>query len=490
MKNIGLYIVSGLVGITTLVSCNDFLLADPKGIYTEENFFKNEQAVVDAVTGLYGILVVEDFVAFGDYAWDICSDDMYRAGDHAEKEAIETFTFDAGNAQLKVGWKWKYEMVSRANNILLHVPEMVNLSDAIKKRSLGETYFFRAFAYWWLYLPYGEVPLILEDDVRNANYNKPKATINEVLGQIESDLIAAAGYLDEASASARINKGTAYAYLTQLYTHWSCYSGQEDKLPKAIEAGTKVTNNNAYKLSPDYQANFRQTTNSLPEMLLYATSSSTWRNISTIYYFSPRTLGGWNFFHPLPSLNEAFGKDPRRLMSIWAAGDKIQVGNQVQDYDASSSETGFHFNKYTTFMDDGKLNFDLLIPLMRSADIYLLVAEAKIRQSGPGAGDAEINTVRIRAGLPEVKNAGKDDLIKERRLELAGESRRHFDLVRWDKINWVDLELLYKNPKSSHTTDVGRKDFKRPRNYFFPLPQEEIDKSGGILVQNENYTIK
>lgn len=204
MKNIGLYIVSGLVGITTLVSCNDFLLADPKGIYTEENFFKNEQAVVDAVTGLYGILVVEDFVAFGDYAWDICSDDMYRAGDHAEKEAIETFTFDAGNAQLKVGWKWKYEMVSRANNILLHVPEMVNLSDAIKKRSLGETYFFRAFAYWWLYLPYGEVPLILEDDVRNANYNKPKATINEVLGQIESDLIAAAGYLDEASAGARI----------------------------------------------------------------------------------------------------------------------------------------------------------------------------------------------------------------------------------------------------------------------------------------------
>lgn len=490
MKKIGLYIVGGWIGVASLMSCESFLETDPKGIYTEENFFKNEQAVIDAVTGLYGMLIVEDFVAFGDYSWDICSDDMYRAGDHAEKEAIETFTYDAGNAQLKAGWTWKYEMVSRANNILLHVPEMTGLSDAIKRRSLGETHFFRAFAYWWLYLPYGEIPLISEEDVRNANYNKPKATVNEVLSQIESDLIAAAGYLDENPSPGRISKGTAYAYLTQLYMHWSCYDGQEDKLAKGIEAGTRVINNSAYTLSPDYQANFRQTSNALPEMLLYVTSSSTWRNTSTIYYFSPRTLGGWNFFHPLPGLNEAFGNDPRRPMSIWAAGDKIQVGGETQDYDASSSETGFHFNKYTTFMDDGRLSFDLLIPLMRSADVYLLVAEAKIRQSGAGAGDSEINAIRTRVGLPEIRNAGREELIKERRLELAGENRRHFDLVRWDRIGWVDLERLYADPKASHTTDVGRKNFQRPRNYFFPLPQEEIDKSGGILAQNENYVIQ
>lgn len=490
MKKVGLYIISGLMGIAVFTSCEDFLSTDPEGIYTEENFFKNDQSVVDAVTGLYGMLIAEDFVAFGDYAWDICSDDMFRAGDHAEKEAIETFTFDAGNAQLKAGWSWKYEMVSRANNILLHVPDMMNLSEAIKKRSIGETYFFRAFAYWWLYLPYGEVPVIREEDVREADYNKPKATVDEVLAQIESDLLAAVGYLDETSADGRINKGTAYAYLAQLYIHWSCYSGQEDKLLKAIEVGTKIINDNTYILSPDYQANFRQTVTALPEMLLYVTSSSTWRNTSTIYYFSPRTLGGWNFFHPLPGLYEAFGSDPRRQMTMWAAGDKIQVGSDLQDYDSSSSETGFHFNKYTTFTDDGKLNFDLLIPLMRSADIYLLVAEAKIRQSGAGAGDAEINAVRARAGLPEIRNAGPDELIRERRLELAGENRRHFDLVRWDKIGWVDLESLYRDPKASHTTDVGRKDFKRPRNYFFPLPQEEIDKSGGVLIQNGNYIIK
>lgn len=487
MKKIELYIICGAISTLIFTSCENFLSADPKGIYTEENYFKNEQSVIDAVTGLYGILITEDFVAFGDYAWDICSDDMFRAGDHAEKEAIETFTFDAGNAQLKAGWAWKYEMVSRANNILIHLPEMANINDDIKKRSLGETYFFRAFAYWWLYLPYGEVPIVSKEDAKNANYNKPKASLDEVLGQIEGDLLKAAEYLPEASEVGRVNKGTAYAYLTQLYMHWSCLDNNADKLDKAITAGTHVTENDHYRLSENYQANFRQQTEGLPEMLLYVTSSSTWRNTSTIYYFSPRSLGGWNFFHPLPGLYEEFGNDPRRAMTMWAKGDKIQVGQKVIDYDPNSSETGYHFNKYTTFTNEGLLNFDLLIPLMRSSDVYLLVAEAKIRLSGSGAGDKEINAVRTRVGLPPLTNAGPKELIHERRMELAGENRRHFDLVRWDKIGWVDLVKLYADPKASHTTDQGRKNFQRPRNYYFPLPQEEIDKSNGVLIQNSNY---
>jgi hypothetical protein len=470
-----------------LASCDDFLSVDSKGIYTEENFFKNEAAVVDAVTGLYGILVVEEYVAHSDYTWDICSDDMFRAGDHSEDEAIETFTFDAGNSMLKEAWKWKYEMISRANNLLINIPPMTNISPAVKKRSIGEAYFFRAFAYWWLYLPYGEIPLILEDDVRNTNYNKPKAPVEDILSQIEQDLLLAAENLEPTEAAGRVTKGTAYAYLTQLYMHWASYEGKSNLLSKAVEEGSKVISNNLYRLADNYQSNFRQTTRATTEMLLYVTSTSTWRNTSTIYYFSPRNLGGWNFFHPLPGLFEAFKDDPRRIMTLWADGDKIQVGENLVDYEADKSETGHHFNKYTTFLANGRLNFDLVIPLMRTADVYLLVAEAKIRQSGAGAGDTEINAVRARVGLPPVQNAGKDELMKERRLELAGENRRHFDLVRWDKINWVNLPELYADPVASHITDTGRKNFIRPKHYFFPLPQEEIDKSNGVLIQNSNY---
>lgn len=490
MKRYNFILMSGALLALSLTACSDFLSVNPKGTYTENNYFQNDQSVEDAVTGLYGLLISEDYVAFGDYCWDICSDDLYRAGDHPELEAIENFTYDVGNAQLEAGWSWKYEMISRANNILRHVPQLNDLSEHIKRRSLGEAYFFRAFAYWWLYLPYGEVPVITEKDVDNSYYNKPKSSIDEVLGQIESDLTKAAGLLDETSTDGRINKGTAYAYLTQLYMHWSCYSGNEDKLQKAIDSGERIIADDNYKMADNYQDNFRQHEKATTEMLLYVSSSATWRNTSTIYYFSPRNLGGWNFFHPLPGLYRAFGNDPRRKMTMWAAGDKIQLGAKEVDYDASQSETGYNFNKYTTFTSEGQLDFDLLVPLMRSADVYLLVAEAKIRKSGVGAGDSEINAVRKRVGLPPLYNAGKDELMKERRLELAGENRRFFDLIRWDKIGWVDLEKLFSDPDAAFVGDVGHKKFERPKNYFFPLPQQEIDKSNGVLVQNSNYINK
>ena len=470
-----------------ILSCEEVLEIDVKGVYTEENYFTNEKAVVDAVTGLYGILITEDFVAHADYTWDICSDDVYRAGDHSEDEAIETFTFDASNPQINQGWKWKYEMISRANNILLNVKQMENISSDIKNRSLGEAYFFRAFANWWLYLPYGEFPLILEEDVVSANYNKPKSSVEEVLTHIENDLKEAANLLPEIASASRVNKGSAYAYLTQLYMHWSTYPGNEDKLDLAIENGEKVVGNNNYQLSANFQDNFRQKTTATPEMLLYVASSSDWRNSATIYYFSPRHLGGWNFFHPMKSLFDEFGADKRREATLWADGDEIDLGNSTIVYDGNTSETGYHFNKYTTFTADGKLNFDLLIPLMRSSDVYLLVAEAKIRKNGIGAGDSEINMVRERAGAEPLINAGKDDLIKERRLELAGENRRFFDLVRWDRLGWVNIAELLSNPDAVHHADFNRIDFESPKNYFFPLPQVEIDKSNGVLNQNENY---
>ncbi|MGG5901904.1 RagB/SusD family nutrient uptake outer membrane protein [Sphingobacterium daejeonense] len=476
-----------VTAVCVLSSCKDLLDLEVKGQYTQDNYFKNEQSVVDAVTGLYGILIAEDFVAHGDYTWDIASDDVYRAGDHSEDEAIETFTFDPSNPQLSAGWTWKYEMVSRANIILNHVPELMNISQQIKDRSVGEAHFFRAFANWWLYLPYGEFPLITQQDVANANYNKPKASIEEVMQSIESDLIAAEKLLPATSSAARINKGTALAYLTQLYLHWSSFPQKEDKLDLAITVGEKITTDDAYKLSTNFQDNFRQKTTALPEMLLYVNSSQSWRNTSTIYYFSPRTRGGWNFFHPMKDLFDAYKDDKRRQATMWAAGDKINIGNSVIPYDASSSETGFHFNKYTTFTADGKLSFDLLIPLMRSSDVYLLVAEAKIRKSGAGAGDREINAVRERAGMKALQGADKDDLILERRLELAGENRRFFDLVRWDRIGWVNIVSLLKNPNAVYHTDLNRINFSAPRNYFFPLPQVEIDKSGGVLIQNSNY---
>jgi hypothetical protein len=127
---------------------------------------------------------------------------------------------------------------------------------------------------------------------------------------------------------------------------------------------------------------------------------------------------------------------------------------------------------------------------MRSADIYLLVAEAKIRTQGAGAGDALINLVRKRASplLAPVAGAGMPQLIHERRVELAGEGERHQDLMRWDKKNIVDIAAIYNLQKSKSPVDQAKTvTFVRPKHYYYPIPQVEIDKSNGVLKQNPNF---
>lgn len=120
--------------------------------------------------------------------------------------------------------------------------------------------------------------------------------------------------------------------------------------------------------------------------------------------------------------------------------------------------------------------------MLRASDIYLLVAEAKIR-SGQN-GDNEINAVRRRNNIPDVSNATMQDLIHERRVELAGENERHLDLMRWDRANIIDLRAHYAINRGQWKP---ARTFTRPKNYKFPIPQRQIDLSNGVLIQNPDY---
>ena len=117
----------------------------------------------------------------------------------------------------------------------------------------------------------------------------------------------------------------------------------------------------------------------------------------------------------------------------------------------SMSTTGYYIHKYTAYLanGDGGIDFNLKQPLLRSSDIYLLVAEAKIRASGAGSGDVELNMVRQRAGLLPISGAGMPQLIHERRVELAGENIRWQDLLRWDKDQVINLDTIVGKPKTA-----------------------------------------
>lgn len=479
MKNIKINLFSLLI-LASMGSCTDEILDTiPYGQSTSSQFWRNAEDAVAAANAMYEPLTNHDFYGHAEHTFDIPSDDQFRAGDHGEDQAIESFTFDAGNPQLFYSWRHKYEVISRANAVLINVPGIA-MDQAIKDRTLGEAHFLRGFAYWRFAVIYGGVPLILEADVLTNNYNKPRASTDEIFAQIESDLLKAAQLLPVSHGEAdlgRPHQGSANGLLAKMYLY-------RDNFTKVIEFGNKVLSG-PYPLAANYSANFRVETQNNPEVLFAIQSLEGWQDNTHIIYTTPRPWGGWDFHEPIDNLIEEFEEgDPRLDYTVYRSGDVVDLGGSggPTEYTSDLSSTGYHFKKYSSWNARGGLNMSHNNPIIRTADVYLLVAEAKIRAGQNG--DMEINKVRVRSGRPALANATIQDLIHERRVELAGENQRHQDLMRWDKAGIVDIVKLYMK-------DLGPlkppRTFQRPKHYLFAIPQREIDLSNSVLTQNPGY---
>jgi hypothetical protein len=465
-----------------MVGCNkDLLESTPYAQATSANFWRNSDDAVSAANALYPLLGDEMFFGHPEQAWDICSDDQWRSGDWGNEQAIEDFTFDASNDQLGWNWSLKYEEISRANAIIINVPA-IDMDTNLKNRILGEAYFIRGLMYWHFYKIYGQVPIITEENVISNTYNVPKATIEEMEARIESDLKDAAELLNaqtDGDNIGRPTKGAAWGYLAKLYLY-------KEDFPNAITYGNYVING-SYDLLDNFGDNFNPDIVDNSEMLFSIQRHRGWteENMAT-WYYAPRPWDGWGFQEPTDDLYNEFEEgDPRLQATMASLGDMINPGpgGGAVEYVDGLNNTDHYFRKHAAFRSEGDgLDHDLDIPLLRSADIYLVVAEAKIRSSQ--SGDAEINAVRHRAGLGNVSGADMTDLIHERRVELAGENERHADLIRWDKAGIVDIVSHYAIDRG--IWKPGRV-FQRPKHYYFALPQRQIDLSNGILVQNPNY---
>jgi len=310
----------------------------------------------------------------------------------------------------------------------------------------------------------------------------------------------------------RVSRGAAWGLLAKLYL-------LSDNVSKAQEYGEKVISNPNYALATEYSDNFtlgKQESN--PEILFAVWNKNNYNHSYMNDYFSPRAWNGWGFHHPTENFAEEFeSNDPRKEATILSVGDSIPNQTaliEITDKDAyqmfsgmegqftgrmlpsNSLTTGYCVRKYTSYNPDGSgnLDYDLKQPILRTADIYLVVAEAKIRQTGAGAGDAEINAVRSRAGLSPVNNADMPQLIHERRVELGAENSRFFDLLRWDKAGIVNVDTIFSKPKTASllapyngAVVIPARTFIRPKNYYMPIPQVVIDESKGVLLQNPNY---
>ncbi|UBM59149.1 RagB/SusD family nutrient uptake outer membrane protein [Marinilongibacter aquaticus] len=479
MKNT-LYI--SFISLFILTGCTkDFLDTEPFGQSTSDQFWRNADDAVAAANALYEPMIDEEFYGHSEQTFEICSDDFWRAGDHGEDQAIEDFTFDPGNSQLRHSYTFKYEIINRAHAILINVPD-ITMEQSVKDRVLGEAYFMRGFARWRQHVIYGALPIITEENYINNEFNQPKPTVAEFQAAIEADWLKAAELLPASYSGSDVGRptsGTVNGFLAKLYL----YMGDLDK---AINAGEKVVNG-PYALAENFADNFTIATENNPEVLFAVQSLDNWKTQDYMIYSTPRPWGGWDFHEPIQDLVDEFeNNDPRLGFTIFKPGDMVDLGGDegLSEYQSDFSQTGYHFRKFASWRETGGLDGDQNIPILRSADVYLLVAEAKIRRDGNGAGDNEINAIRQRVGLSSLSGADMSDLIHERRVELAGENQRFADLKRWDKAGIIDITSHFQIDRGQFKPS---RNFQKPKHYYFAIPQREIDLSGGVIEQNEGY---
>ena len=451
MKNHSKYILLGSLSLALCVGgCKkDFLDQQPEASLTGVNFWKTESDLKQGVVGAYSSLRgmgTFSYWLFGEMRSDNTTF-QYNAPQRGQenREQVDQFIANSTNTLIQDFWRESYTAIFRCNDVLDHV-DAIPMSAAGKAQASGEVKFLRAFHYFNLVRQFGGVPLRLEITKSPGDAgSKGRATVDQVYTQIISDLTDAATNLPEASAYAaidkgRVSKGSANALLGEVYL-------TQKKYAEALTTLRKVT---GYSLLPSY-ASIYLTTNknnaeSIFEIQYYSTAGT---NLSSnfMYQFAPFNSGTAVTQDPGTNLSFTSGWNTPTtdLIASYEAGD---LRKDVSLAEGFTSSTGFvavpYIKKYNQgFVQPGQTNVNF--PVIRYADVMLEIAECLNEQGFVANGEAFtlLNSVRSRAGLP-AKTSGnpvaalnvttqagfRDAIAQERKVELAFENHRWFDLVR------------------------------------------------------------
>ncbi|MFT3824767.1 MAG: RagB/SusD family nutrient uptake outer membrane protein [Chitinophagaceae bacterium] len=493
-------IVLALAGYTFGGCGKGFLDVDAKGTSLESNYYSNASEAMAALIAAYDPLGME---AAGTYAnklgpLNCASDDCYAGGgsnsDMNTWQAWNNYSLDPAIGPQAEYWTRNFTGVSRANILLSKIAGVPGLSDALKTRYIAEGKFLRAYYYFDLLRLFKNVPLFIEPLKTEEIYSVKQVDPSKVYEQIEKDLKDAITGLPNtvpaATEGGRATAGAAKALLGKVII----YQNNTARMLEAanyLEDVNKVGNVYGYSLqtkfgdifSPDNKYN----SESIFEITHTSVSNSSWggwpnfegnvftQMIGPRGYTGPTYQAGWGFNVITLDLVNVMKNDPRYPYTI-ANIDSLQTAG-VSSYQPSYQNTGYFIQKFapltkwrSTGGGNAELNYPNDVIEIRLADTYLLEAEALVRGNGDLTKAAGyLNAVRGRVGLTGL-TATLDNIYKERRLELATEGHRWFDLVRTGQA----------------ATVLASKGFKANKHEALPIPLAELTNTQ--LVQNPGYT--
>lgn len=489
-NKIGAVILSAAAGFFALSCSEDFLDKAPKAQLTESSFFQNQQQATQSVNAVYSYLRSFDVHVFSYIGiTDIASDDAEKGsvpGDAGFLQDINDFTFDANNGAPTGIWSGYFRGVFRANQAIENI-SAIEMDANLKNRLLGEARFLRAYFYFFLVRTYGGVPII-ERPLNPDEYQQSRNTREEVYEFIKADLQFALDHLPLKSEyvpedMGRATKGAAQAYLAKVNLFQNDFQGAYDNAVAVINSGE-------YSLYPDYLGIFREEGEHSSESIFEVSAVALEQGGGGHQYNEVQGIRGfpnqgWGFNSPSDDLEAAYEEgDPRKEATIIFDGDTLPSGEIVVADPNMGDNAKFSKKAHIPVRPpSGYGNSGANIRLMRYADILLIAAEAANELGNSAEALMYLNQVRERARqgnpdvLPDVTTTDQGELrmaiYHERRVELAMEQHRYFDLVRQGRAQEVFANLGINWIPGKHEV--------------FPIPQSEIDVSGGVLEQNPGY---
>jgi hypothetical protein len=453
MKN-KLLIFVVLLTVVSFTSCTKFLDVQPESSISADDFYKNDKEVgagvvscYDGLQSLYNI----DFILT-----EIRSDNTTTLLHEGDYELIDHFKDGPSNSVTAKYWRIGYNTIFRTNTILANINNVSNA--ALKKQYTGEVLFIRALNYFNLVRLFGDIPLITHviygEDVDQFG----RTPANTVYDTIISDFQRAANLLPKSYSSndlGRATKGAAIGMLAKVFLTLHRYTDAKPLLEELINGGYN------YSLMASYYDVFYKEMNS--EILFavrYKANSTEGQTFSSEMTALGATVRGNN---PTQSLLSAYDSPSsiRHKVSIYNDGHNLLCGKYLSKSDPAGNEW----------------------IVLRYADVLLMYAEVTNEISGPTQeGISAFNKVRSRAGLSTytvsdfTKDSFRQAIYKERRVELAFEDHRWFDLLRTGQ---VDSVMTAHGQQEGFAYESYRQ--------LYAIPQREIDVSGGALTQNPGY---
>lgn len=492
MLNNRIYRISLVAALLSLGACHDELLNPvPESVLTTVNAFNTANDLDLAVLGVYSNYhnrVQTDYELM-----EMPSDNMY-AFYFATAPGIEEITVlevNPENAKINSFWKNTYNGIFRANSILANVEKPTDYTAGKKDQHIGEAKFMRALMYFDLVRIFGGVPAITSVVTNEEARTIARASEDEIYQLIIADLKDAVEKLPAPASMpyGRASKAAASALLGKVYVYRQNWTDAKTQLES-------VLNTYSYSLVSNYGDLFEVAT----------------ENNSEVIFSMPYVAGtdGQNLTYalaPIYGIKGVINNGSRVARPTWdlhtsfEAGDArfgVTISEEQLPFNATTPDEAFwypYFNKWIVPSEPNTSGLD--IPILRLGDIILLYAEALYNLNDAQGALDQINRVRERAFGDTAHNyemadiptpeAFLDILLLERRLELAVENNRWFDLVRTGRFTTELTQYAGEyNPGNGQAATINVD--VQPYMKYFPIPWEQIQLSAeGVLKQNAGY---